>query len=656
MRNAQKKSIPVLLLLISLLVFSTAQASPRSDMYTDVGLIGLTVTNLGYVGSGFQSPFQPSGEYTLNSNVEHLFLGGIWVGAKTPDETIRVSTGGQDVSTLQDGDDIREFVDSADDPVIIWSNSINSDNYNSAALATQHFEVTFNDYANVESGNHTPLGIKVVLRVLAWAIPSADDFVILDYSIINISGNELRDVYVGYWNDTTVGNTEVTNPYDSAAAQGWYFYDDVNGAWGPPEWVDNMYSPSGDPSIWMMYEHDDDGEQGQATSWWGTRLLGTYPLVEPEIGHPPVSYNAWAFRHVPAQDDVYFQDDDILEENPLPGKYQIMKNGDFDVGETQEEDFTTPSDWMGLLSTGPFPTFAAGDTLRVTFAVVAGPDSLTILSNSQVAKVTYDDEFAIPTGPPAPNLDFAYEEDSIIIRWVPGDSINVETGDVLPFDSPLRSSEHHISLSTGQPDFQGYRIYRYQGETIIGEPYDVATLVAQYDKIDGIGFDTGLPPLTEDGLREFIDTNLLDGFPYHYSVSAFTALDVVNGIEVLENGFNENGTLVYPGAGAADPGSTNTIGVYPNPYRASSLYDNRADEEKGRKIWFTGLPAKCTVQVFNLVGEEIVKLEHDNPNSGQMSWDLLSGPVRAIASGLYIYVVKDLDTNDIQRGKLVIIK
>jgi hypothetical protein len=34
----------------------------------------------------------------------------------------------------------------------------------------------------------------------------------------------------------------------------------------------------------------------------------------------------------------------------------------------------------------------------------------------------------------------------------------------------------------------------------------------------------------------------------------------------------------------------------------------------------------------------------------------LSGHTRAIASGLYIYVVTDMDNGDVQRGKLVIIK
>ncbi len=50
-----------------------------------------------------------------------------------------------------------------------------------------------------------------------------------------------------------------------------------------------------------------------ATSWVGGRLLGTSPLVAARLSAvgdtlPPVSYNSWRFRGVPAQDDVYLVD------------------------------------------------------------------------------------------------------------------------------------------------------------------------------------------------------------------------------------------------------------------------------------------------------------------------------------------------------------
>ncbi len=637
--------------------------------YTNINELGLTITNLGYVGNGFDGLTRlPSGRYPLNSAVEHLFLGGIWVGARTADGSIHVSTGAQDASTLVAGDEIREFrnyynpgdpLDPNDewlDPdnfIYVRSNSQNADNYHPDALSTQEFRMVFDDYARIESGSHTPLGIKVVLRAMAWSYPHANDFVILDYHIINVSGEELRDVFVGYWNDTTVGNVEEGSPYTTPS--GWNYYDDKNGGWGPAEWVPSeQYTPRGDPDIWMMYEHDDDGDDGLATSWIGCRLLGTRPAVEPEAGDAPVSYNAWQFRHVPAEDDEYYEEDepDVL----LPGKYQIMGNGDFDVGETQEEDFTTATDWMGLLSTGPFPSLAPDDTLHVTFAMCAGVDSLSLLNNSRVAQLSYVTNFAIPGGPPSPRLDFAYENDSVIIRWAPGDSLDSE-GNVLVSDSALRSPEHHISDLTGKEDFQGYIIYRYRGETLPGKGEEVSDVVAILDKVDGRGFDTGLPPLNEDGLREFVDTDLADGFPYWYSVVSFSAPDEEAGLPSFPSGFNENSQLVYPGPGAVSSGAERKVGVYPNPYRAGSMFDGRTGElEFKRKIWFTGLPARCRIQVFNLMGEIVDTIDHDDPGSGQESWDILSSRTRAIASGLYIYAVENLDTGEVQRGKLVIIK
>jgi len=606
-------------------------------MVADAGIIGVAITNLGYIGNGLVNPNQPSTEYPLNSNVEHLFLAGIWVGAKAADGTIHVSTGAQDASNLVAGDEVREFVDT-DEAVMNMSNSQNSDYYSPLALATQHIECSFDDYATIESGNHVPLGLKVVLRALAWGSPYADDFVILDYAVINISGSELRDVYVGFWNDTTVGNTEVNDPYDPQAPVRWNYYDDVNGGWRPGD-VEN------DPDIWMMWERDDDGDDGMATSWVGTRLLGTIPSVEPEAGFPPVSYNSWRFRGVPDTDDWDYELDP-----PEQGKYQIMGNGQFDVGETQDDDFTTASDWIGMMSTGPFPFMAPDDTIHVTFALTCGADSLGLLANSKVAQVAYDQGFSIPTGPPSPRLETRTDNDTAILTWFPGDPD-------APADDPTRSPEHHISRITDKPDFQGYRVYRFQGDTFTDDPYELATLIAEYDVIDGVGFDTGLPPLDADGNRRFVDEGLLDGFPYWYSVVSFSAPDLDEGLPSFQSGFNENSLLIYPGSAPSTSDDPRSIGVYPNPYRAGSLYDSRfGEEELGRKIWFTGLPARCSIMVFNLGGDLVKTLHHDDETSGTEPWDILSEPVRAISSGLYIYAVEDLSNGEIQRGKLVIIK
>ncbi len=664
----------ITIFLTTLLLLGAGPASAEDDtpsvpvkhLYTNAGLLGVALTNLGYIGTAWSNRYIPSGEYYLNSNTEHIYKGGLWVGARDSDGTLHVSTGAQDANGLVEGDESREFRNwhvEKETPngleklsYVEWSNNQNEDNYHPDALSTQHIEFAFKDDAVLESGNHRPLGLKVILRILAWGPKHADDFIILDYAIINdnlVLQKELQDLYVGLWVDTTVGNTEQTNPFDSDAPVGWNFNDDVNGAWGASGIVHDDYTVPGDPRIWMAYEHDDDGEEGLATSWIGYRLLGTSQEAEPEPGVNPVSYNAWRFRGVPEEDDWYTDADD--PDTPIQGKYQVMSNGAFTVGETQEVDYTKASNWVGLLTTGPFPFLAAGDTLKMTFAIVAGEDSLSILENSKIAQLAYDNGFSLPAGPPSPKLNFSYQDNEVILTWAPGDSLDADGGD-LPLESPLRSPEHHISDITGRKDFQGYRIYRYQGENIVGEPFEISNLVAQYDIIDGVGFDTGLPPLNEDGLREFADTDLLDGFPYWYSVTSFSIPNLQDGLPEFESGYNANSRLVYPGPAPSGPGNPRTVGVYPNPYRAGSLFDNRLEGELGRKIWFTGLPARCKIEVFTLVGELVHTLYHDDLSSGQEPWDMLSGYGRAISSGLYIYVVEDQVTGEIQRGKLVIIK
>jgi len=658
----RRRLVRLAVVAVALAMAGPALAENRTDIYTGVGIIGLTVTNLGYVANGFVNPNQPSCEYPLNSNVEHMFLGGLWVGAVTSDGTIRVTTGAQDAANLQDGEADREFKDYSNpqDPAdpknyaYVWSNSQNSDAYDSRALATQHIELYMDDFLEPRPAGYVPIGLEVTLRALAWAPPYADAFVILDYAIVNVSGGELRDVYVGFWNDCSVGNTEHTVPsqYDPNAPVGWNFYDDKNGAWGALDWVEPDFSVANDPTIWMMYEHDADTDEGLAPSWVGVRLLGARPAVAPPVEQPPASYNAWMFRHVPEEDDTYVDSNGDQQ----PGKYQIMSNGAFTVGEGQEIDYTIASDWVALLYTGPWPTLAPNDTVHVTFAVVCGADSLGLLANSKVAQLAYDEGFDLPGGPPSPILSAAYEWNTIKLQWAPGDSLDAN-GDPLPPQDPRRSPEQHISEITDKLDFQGYRIYRYQGLNIDRDPYELATVVAQFDKVDGVGFDTGLPPLNADGQREFVDANLLDGFPYWYSVVSFSAPDLEEGLPEFQSGFNENAVRLYPGPAARESGAAGRVSVAPNPYRAGSSFDNPSGEvELGRQIWFLNLPPRCSIKIFTLAGDLVRTLQHDDPLEGKFAWDVLSEYGRAIATGLYVYVVENLDSGEIQRGKLVIIK
>ena len=386
-------------LILFVVILAGAAGADMQTGVIDQGVLGLTVANWGTIGHAFSQPYVPSCEYPRYSGGEHLYLAGIWVGARNAAGERLVSTSAEDANGIQTAIFKREFVemDDAGASSIIWmSNNINSYDYHPDALAPIHVECRFKDLMTSASGDHTPLGVEVTLRALAWATPLFDDFVVLDYTITNVSGSTLRDVYVGFFNDTTVGNINYRNPYDYDYIMRWIFSDDLNGAWRPGDDLD-------DPTLWMMHEHDADGDEGWATSWVGCRLLGTEPQVAAPFNKPPVSYNCWRYSHVPDCDDSYY---DISDPTTLlPGKYQIMSNGDFDIGVTDEADYTAAGNWLGLLSTGPFPILAAGESVRVTFALVLGMNQDQLRYHSRLAKLMYDYEYEPPVSGVEPPSD-----------------------------------------------------------------------------------------------------------------------------------------------------------------------------------------------------------------------------------------------------------
>jgi hypothetical protein len=604
--------------------------------YTSVGNLGLSFSNLGYFGNLLNPTVAwPSLEYPLNSNVEHMFLGGPWVGAISAEGDTLVSAGAEDTGASTTTPK-QEFGPRNEDKLRVLSSNPLSPFFSTSALADQHFELVYDDYSaiggggNDEENQHFPLGVRMHVKVLAYAPPYADDFVILDFEVENISGTELSDLYLGWYNELTVGNINVTVP---GGTPSWNFYDDYNGYVGPGDSAE-------DPEIHLMYCHDDDGEEGRATSWIGVRLLGT------DTPGPVFSYRQWRFGDVPRNDRL---------------KYEYMASNQLDVG-SGDENYTNPGNWISMIAVGPWPDFFPDDKAHFTIAMVAGSDSTAMLRNSQIAQATFDRGFELPAGPPSPRLSVTTEENRVILRWDPGQ----DPGDG-PYDPALASPEYHRSDFTNEYDFQGYRIYRFQGESLTGDPFEVSSLLAEFDRTqwpdgtpDDVGFNAGLPPLNQDGQREFVDENVLNGVTYWYAVTSYASRNPRLGLPELESGFNENSMQVVPGSGPARAGGPR-VGVYPNPYRAVSLFDT-IDPNTGqpfelqRSIYFTNVPASATIEIYNLSGARIDRLERRDASTGQVEWDMVSENTRAIASGLYIYVVRNDDTGEIQRGKLVILK
>jgi hypothetical protein len=116
--------------------------------------------------------------------------------------------------------------------------------------------------------------------------------------------------------------------------------------------------------------------------------------------------------------------------------------------------------------------------------------------------------------------------------------------------------------------------------------------------------------------------------------------------------------------------------VYPNPYYVNAVWDGSG--ERNRKLYFYNLPLHSEIVIYTLAGDVVANLLHDGSTysgadskwfqqfgnsgtspqfaGGEHAWDLITKFDQAIASGLYLFSVKDTDTGDVKTGKFLIIK
>jgi hypothetical protein len=98
--------------------------------------------------------------------------------------------------------------------------------------------------------------------------------------------------------------------------------------------------------------------------------------------------------------------------------------------------------------------------------------------------------------------------------------------------------------------------------------------------------------------------------------------------------------------------------VVPNPYVASSDFEPERFAVSGRgerRLEFRGLPARCSIRIYNIRGELVQSLRHDGSNDGFVAWDLRTRDNLDVAPGLYIFHV-DGGSLGKSIGKFAIIK
>ncbi len=701
--------------------------------YTSVGNLNVTITNFGQIGNRFRKwPIQPSLEYPKGSGIEHLAIGGIWIGGIPRGETVaRVSTAGLDRATSTNPLEGLEITNNIGAVISQRSTLLESPSFDLNAVSHQDLVMDFTDKNDTLPGStlaipfHQPLGVNIHLESYAWNFPFADFFVILNYTIKNVSTKIIDSLHVGLWNNGAVRNTKLTgNP--ASASQ--FYTQSARG------YVD---------SLRMSYVFDYTGAPygPPANSYLGIKLLGTTPFplkkdsllvlraVELDsIGDLAKNtyYNGWRFGSSGSGNSLYaFPNIEDNPGDPYLGRYQrlsrMMPKPNIEALGRHNSIVTSdgvtfgelPTSLSDLLSVGPFKSLAPGESVRVVFALIGAkkfgsdPASLDyktprlrtqLYANAAWAQQTYNGEdlngnnkldngedingdgklsrFTLPQPPRQPRVFSVVENQRVTLYW---DSVRAEQS----FDPISRKY-----------DFEGYRIYRSSPAADIKNPENFLLsmqLIGEFDRNDNtIGYNTGFANIRLDTSKIFIVGNdtvvcryqfppkndpitSLNGWQYLYGISAFDGGDSINGLPSLESA--KIVKRVVPGVRPTSNKNTDII-VYPNPYYANAAWDGAG--EQSRKIYFRNLPARANINIFTLTGDLVAELKHDAATydgsgikwfddfntlgvpaqlaGGEHAWDLITKYDQAIATGLYLFTVKNLDNNDVKRGKFAIIK
>ncbi len=512
--------------------------------------------------------------------------------------------------------------------------------------------------------SHVPMGVKIFMKTYAWRGIFADGIIPIDYYFVNVGRNIIKDVYIGFNDDEDVGPVSVsTYPQNNYAC---YI-----------------------PELRTAYIHN---AKDRGSTPLGITVLGT-PRPLPQLQYVFQWYDIGDLGEV---DSVVY--------SWLNGERfgtQLIKTC---------KPPETPADCRIFFSFGPFNGadgngFKPGDTLKISMALVGGDGvegtEHSLRANAEKALRLFSSGFQSPAIPPSPKLVATPGFKKVTLNWFPHQAALGSEGPYDTWDDSNKIAESYPDTSwrrknppcvtgiaacqsgghvcangtlPGGRILEGFRLYRSEDPGNNTPNAKNFTLLKQYDFTDdAYEFNVGIE-------STFVDTNLVRGKRYWYSVTSFgipnRTVNTTPHTDTLGSTTYTYDTLITPGSessisenaldGKVDlPFSVaqkaGEVLVVPNPYRVDHDYTFESGGWEGRtNVWtenqrlvkFIHLPVKCTIRIFTLAGDEIAVLEHDDPVRGELQWNLVSKSNRALASGVYIFTVEsDLGK---QVGKFVL--
>ncbi len=387
------------------------------------------------------------------------------------------------------------------------------------------------------------MGMTMEMQCYSYGRRFAQDILFFDIKITNNGNDVLDSCYFGYYMDFQFGDVleETYATYNSGI------------------------NPNGYDNVFYQYDYNGSSPGNVEEGYFGTAILQT-PF---DLGITDAHF----FRDLtgnttPAEDKniwpVMISDPDSPNLMSAPENYFHGPDVHFDdFSLTEEGKSPGPTNWTLFADSGPF-TLQPGESMTATLAVSAGNDFEDLQSNFEIAQKLYLNKFLGPSTPPSPELHGVAGDEKVTLYW---DDI----------------SEKSVDLVSKKKDFQGYKIYRSQdqGSTWGKQIQDAKgnlvgyVPIAQFDKKDLI---QGIDPFNNYNylgdntgiVHYFVDSTVVNGVNYSYTITAYDSGSVSIGLESLES--SRGTTQADANLVDATPRS-NAIGYENAQYQVTQLAD-----------------------------------------------------------------------------------
>jgi len=456
-----------------------------------IGRIQLSIDNVGGYGDPYDGCTRRNAngiEFPAGSDVTFFYGGGIWIGAVRGRDTL-VSVGFDSwhpslremyPAPYPEGA-IKERTTRTvlkPEPASFCRDVLQSDDAISeqdliAVYTDTLFDPSFASIDPLDGRPHVPLGLEIMQTSYGWSFGYAQDFVIIEYAIKNITramktvprgGETLERIYIALYGHEGV--------HHSSNSDGWD--DDITGMLhtvpmpGHPELRDTVYA------MWMA-DNDGDPEGGKYGPGSSTSVAGIRVLRTPR-DNPHVTFNWWAPNYNSTRDwgpvrkgsKVQFTHSGLGTPAGDRVRYQLMSNGEFDYPQVEAAVNHESEGWLPpypdaafaanladgfhthfLFSSGPF-NLEPDSILRFAVAVIGGENFHRDPANFQAFFDPYDPQ------PYLDRLDFTdFGRNAQWAAWV-YDSPGVDTDGDGDRGAYFVSGEDTVYYrGDGVPDFKG---------------------------------------------------------------------------------------------------------------------------------------------------------------------------------------------------------